>query len=311
MNLSFFLMTAVSCLFLASCCKNCLLSRDEISWSRTTEAAKIQTTEIHDGDKCVKITSENEGTLKSFTLDDVEILIPQDNDTILKNVESGKSIMAIQQENYKSNDKNAVLIDSILGNGLKFHKSYRMNLESGDLFIFRKIENGAAENKTISLIQTLSVRSGGYLIIPLSVISRYPSRFITCDDSGKINYAPTMKGRKIVDERLILPTKGENMTLRSDASDGWFGYVLDDKMLLVKYSLQNYKKADNPLIFSAKIEQNKIEFSFGETIKTITIDNPLESSERIVLINLDEKAQSVQDVENAMKRIRIPLILVR
>ena len=298
-------------LSLTSCCKNCLLSRAEISWSKTTETNKIHITEIHDGDKYVEIASGNGGVLKKFTLDSVSTLIPQSNDTILKDAGTGKSVSVIKQESYKSNDKNAVFIDSILDNGLKFHKSYRMNLESGDLFISRKIENGIAGSKTISLIQTLSVKSGGYLIIPLSIISRYPSRFITYDDSGKIEYNPVIKGSKIVNEKLISPTKGENITLRSDASDGWFGYVLDDKMLLVKYSLQNCKRTDNPLIFTAKITEDKIDFSFGETNKPITIDNQLESSERLVLVNLDEKAQSVQDVETAMKYIKIPLILVR
>ena len=302
---------AILCLFFTSCCKNCLLSRAEISWSKTTGANKIQTTEIHDGDKYVEITSEHNGVLKKFTLDDVSVIIPQNNDMILKDVKSGKSVRVAKQENYKSNDRNTVLIDSVLDNGLKLHKLYIMNLEPGDLLISRKIEKGIAGDKTISLIQTLSVKPGGYLIIPLSMISRYPSRFITCGDSGKSDYAPAIKDNKIVNERLIFSTKGENITLRSDASDGWFGYVLDDKMLLVKYSMQPYKKTDNPLIFTAKIAQDKIDFSFGETIKTITMDSPLESSERLILVNLYEKAQSIRDVEDAMKYIRIPLILIR
>ncbi len=311
MKLLFLFFAVFLSFLLTSCCKNCFLSRGEISWAKTTEVNKIQTTEIHDGDKYVEITSEHNGTLKKFTLDNVNIFIPQNNDMILKGIESGKNIRVIKQEGYKSNDRNIVLIDSILDNGLKFHKLYMMNLEPGDLLISRKIENGMTENRAISLIQTLSVKPGGYLIIPLSMISRYQSRFITYDDSGKIEYVPVTTGSKIVNERLIFSTKGENITLRSDASDGWFGYVLDDKMLLVKYSLQNYKKTDNPLIFTAKITQDKIDFSFGETIKTITVDNPLESSERLILVNLDEKVQSVHDVENVMKYIKIPLILVR
>lgn len=311
MKLLSLLITTGLSLSLASCCKNCLLSRAEISWAKTTIANKIQTTEIHDGDKYAEITSENGGTLKNFSLDNESMLIPQNNDMILKDIESERIVTVSKQESYKSNDKNMVVIDSTLDNSLKLRKSYRMNLESGDLFINKKIGSGTEVNKATLLIQTLSVKSGGYLIIPLSMISRYQARFITYDDSGKINYNPVIKDSKIVNEKLIFSTKGKSITVRSDASDGWFGYVLDDKMLLVKYSLQNYKKTDNPLIFAAKITQNKIDFSFGETIKTITMDDYLESSERLALVNLNEKAQSVQDVENAMKYIKIPLILVR
>lgn len=306
-----FLFVVISGLFLSSCCKDCLLSRAEISWARTTEKNKIYKTEIHDSDKYVEVTSENGGTLKSFTLDNTSILIPQDDDMILKDIESGKSIKIVKQEKYNSNDKNIVSIKTSLENTLKLHKTYRVNLEPGDLFITRKIEGKTTETKTVSLIQTLSVKPGGFLIIPLSMISQYPLRFITYDPFGKVEVTPSIADSKIVNEKLIFPTKGKNIALQTDASDGWFGYVLDDKMLLVKYSLQDYKKTDNPLIFRAKILQNKIDFSFGETIKKVTSESSLETSERLVLVNLDFKVKSVSDVEKAMNYIKIPLILIR
>ena len=310
-KLLFLLIAVILSLFLASCCKDCLLSRAEISWVKTTETSGIYTTEIRDGDKLIEVSSLNGGTLKTFTLDRVSIFVPQDNDMLLKDIDSGKSIKVIKQKKYDSNDKNTVSVESLLGNYLKLHNTYWVNLEPGDLFISRKIENEGIENKTISLIQTLSVKPGGYLIVPLSIISKYPSRFITYDYAKKRDYNPSISDSKIVNENLIYATKGKNITLQSDASDGWFGYVLEDKMLLVKYSMQYYKRTDNPLIFTAKITQDRIDFSFGETIKKVTNENYMEASTRIVLVNIDTKAQSVQDVENAMDYIKVPLILIR
>lgn len=313
--LALILALSVLSLFLVSCCKECFLSRAELAWTKTTQKNGIYTTEIHDGDKYLEITSENGGTLKNFTLDEKGVLLPQGDDVIIKELNSGTILKATKQEYYKSNDKNSVSIASLLDSDLQFAKLYQVNLESGDLFVSSKIKikrKSPEKKSAISLIQTRSVKPGGYLVIPLSMISRYPLGVIAYDQSGKIQQnQPSLRTSKIIEQKLIYPTKGENITLRTDGTDGWFGYILEDKMLIIKYHPQKYKKKELPLVFNAKITQSKIDFSYGEVLKEVANGSPLETSERVIFIGLDFKVNSVADVETVINCIKIPLILTR
>ena len=312
-----------ACLLLAilltGCCTNCLLARSELAGQKDLDQADPRATELWAGDIDSVITSEYGGNLQSYKVDEVSPLIQLPgyyNSDLFIYSDSGRRMDTKNPELYDSERKATVKIDSLLSNPeLKLQKIYRMNFDTGDIYIVKVITNVGTSSVDMSAIQQITLLKGGYLFIPVNVASRYPNHYEITDASGKdIAGSLTDNVQKVANKIIYrVDDNSPEITISSDSTEGWFGYFYKDTLLLIKFSpfYTNLEKKDK-IVLSAHITKDAVICTFGETSRNLSEKGScLKIYEKIALVELKDEINNFEDIENALKYLKVSLIIRR
>ncbi len=305
-------------LIISGCCTNCLIAKSELAGQKDLEQTNPKATELWADNIEATITSEYGGNVKSFTVSEVSPLIQLPgyfNSDLLVSCDSGRQLGVKKIESYNSERKATVKILSSLTNpSLKLEKTYRMNFDTGDIFISKDIINVSESIITVETIQKISLVKGGFLLMPVNVASQYPASYRVVNTSGDDITAETSQSALRVDNKLIYYADlNSELTISSDSTEGWFGYFYKNTLLLVKYSpfYTNAEKKGS-IVCKADLTKDSIIVSFGETSRVLPgKDSRLKLFEKIAIIKLKSDINNFADVQEALKYLKVNLIVRR
>ena len=306
-------------LIFSGCCTNCLIARSELAGQKDLEQSNPKSTEIWAGDIDSTITAEYGGNVKSYTVGGVSPIIQMPghfNSDLLMSCDTGRQLGIRDVQSYNSDKKAIVRIISSLNNPLlKLEKTYRMNFDSGDLYISKDIINISDSDIIVEAVQKISFAKGGFLLMPVSVVSQYPNAYKVSDTSSGGDITDEASGNTLrIDNKLICHIDlNSEFSISSDSTEGWFGYFYKDTLLLVKYS-PFYTNAEKKgaVVFKADVNKDSIIVSFGETARSLPgKDSKLRLYEKMAIIKLRNEIKNFADVQEALKYLKVQLIVMR
>ncbi len=305
-------------LILFACCTNCFIARSELSGQKELEQTSFKTTEIWAGDIDAVITAQYGGNVESYTVDGGSPIIQlpgRFNSDLLISCDSGRQLGVKNIETYNGEKKGVVNIVSSLTNpSVKLEKNYRMNLDSGDLYISKDIVNDSNSRISVGAIQKISLAKGGFLLLPVNVASQYVDSYRIVNDSGE-EITDDVAGNTLrIDNQLAYYVDSNSVfSISADSTEGWFGYFYKNTLLLVKYSpFYSGDEKKGAVVFNANVSKDSIIASFGETERTLPDKNSkLRIYEKLAIIKLKKDIKNFADVQEALKYLKIRLIVRR
>lgn len=303
---------------LSGCCTNCLIAKSELAGQKDLEQTNPKATELWADNIEAIITSEYGGNVKSFTISEVSPLIQLPgyyNSDLLISCDSGRQLGFKKIESYNSERKATVkILSSLTSHSLKMEKTYRMNFDTGDIYISKDIVNISESIIAVEAIQKMSLAKGGFLLMPVNVSSQYPTSYRVLNTLGDDITAETSQSALRVDNKLAYCVDlNSEFSISSDSTEGWFGYFYKNTILLVKYSpfYTNTEKKGS-IVFKADVTKDSIIVSFGETARVLPgKDSRLKLYEKIAIIKLKSDIKNFADVQEALKYLKVNLIVRR
>lgn len=305
-------------LILSGCCTNCLIARSELAGQKDLEQANPKATEMWAGDIESIITSEYGGNIKSFTVGGISPIIQLPghvNSDLLISCDTGRDLEIKKVEYYNGEKKATIrIISSLTSPSLKLEKFYRMNFDTGDIYISKDIINISDSAATVEAVQKMSLVKGGFLLIPVNVASQYPDFYRILNSSGDDITSEVSQDILRVDNKIVyyVDLKSE-VSIESDSTEGWFGYFYKDTLMLVSFS-PFYTNAEKKgaIVFKSDVSKDSIIASFGETSRTLPDKNSrLGIYEKIAIIKLKGEIKNFADVQEALKYLKVQLIVRR
>lgn len=304
---------------LSGCCFNCLISRSELSGQKDLEQQNHRATEIWAGNIDSVITSEYGGNLQSFTVDEVSPMIKLPgyyNSDLLLSCDSGRLIDVQDVQLYDSERKAVVKMASTLTeSGFKMEKGYRMNLDTGDIYISKIIINETPSLKNIEALQQIVLCKGGFLLVPVNVSSEYPDGYEFKGLDAKTQaHVDSPRVDRIANKIVCQVTDNlSGLILNTDSTEGWFGYFYKDTLLLVRYSpFYTSLEKKKAIVFQAEMTKDAIICAFGQTFRNLPEKNSsIKIYEKIALIKLKSEINSIEDINKALKYLKVNLIVRR
>lgn len=313
-----FILSLSFLLILSGCCTNCLIAKSELAGQKDLEQTNPKATELWADNIDAVITSDYGGNVNSYTISEVSPIIQLPgyfNSDLLMSCDSGRQLGVKSIDSYNSERKAIVkIVSSLTDSSLKLEKTYRMNFDTGDIYISKDIVNIAESDASVEAIQKISLAKGGFLLMPVNVASQYPNSYRVVNTSGDDITAEASENSLRIDNKLVcyVDLKSE-FSISSDSTEGWFGYFYKNTILLVKYS-PFYTNAEKKgaVVFKADVTKDSIIVSFGETARTLPDKNSrLRIYEKLAIIKLKGDIKNFADVQEALNYLKVNLIVRR
>lgn len=305
-------------LILSGCCTNCLIARSELAGQKDLKQTDPKATELWADNIEAVITSEYGGNVKSFAVSDISPVIQlpgHSNSDLLMSCDSGRQLDIKKIESYNSEKKATVkILSSLTSSSLKLEKTYRMNFDTGDIYISKDIVNISESTIAVEAIQKISLAKGGFLLMPVNVSSQYPNSYRVVDTSGEDITVDASQNTFRIDNKLIYHVDlNSEFSISSDSTEGWFGYFYKNTIVLVKYSpfYTNAEKKGS-IVFKADVTKDSMIVSFGETARTLPgKESRLKLYEKIAIVKLKSDIKNFADVQEALKYLKVNLLVRR
>jgi len=323
----FLLVSAFVSLLCTSCCQTCLISNTELS-SIDTGVYKSwkNVTTVTSNHKSIKIAPVIGGQIVSYSYSDDNILAPinppfnplpggeQKEQVAQINITSAheqKSIKFKDHCNYKVYEPNTVLLSNTINSheDLKFLQKYRMNLENGDVFISQYLENSTEEQKSLYISNKTFFKPDGYVIAPLSVISKLPNKW--CYLTKKTVNSEDNNSLQIFDDNLIFHTLGEKQGIVTDLISDWFAYIWKDLLFIKKFSYGS--KGDYSQNYTVKINCTDSSVMVETPSPILNIEQKANKSfsQKWSIIKLNRSVNSIDEAIKAFNLVQLQLLLNR
>ena len=306
------LLTALISLTCVSCCWTCIISNTELSdidtgpyksWKNVTTITSNRTS--------IKIAPFNGGQIVSYAYNDDNILAPIYDQVDISYNNKKKIIKFKNVCNSKVYEPNTVLLSNTIDSSydLEFFQKYSMLLEHGDVNISQFLGNNSEHKISLNFSNNTYLKSGGYFIVPLSVISKLPNRWSYLD-SKKIK-----PGEKdfvhIFDDKLIFHATGANPGIATDSNSGWFVYIWKDLFFFKKFSYGARGKYPDKFTIEVTEAHGSLKVKTPSPLLSISPADSRTFTQKLGLIKLHEKVTSIDDAIKAFYSLHLPLLLER
>jgi hypothetical protein len=302
----------LSVFFLASCCKTCFIARNELTGFHTKKnkvGDKITT--VSAGDKTVDFSTFSGGQILLYSVEgDNLISYKSDNKNNCGNysdffVKQSDIPLYIRSSRLRLYKPDKIIITSSLDNNFSLTKVMKMNLDNGDIHILEKLSNLGKNSKEVHAQNVLNLKPGGFLILPVSAMSKFKNGF------KKFNKTIKSDSYEKYNDLLLVNTNNNVDEIATDSSSGWFAYILKDVLMIVKYPY--FYNRNYPYGYTIKAE-------FKEKLNRLLLFNPnrtvghnkaLYTQYKLIILKLNNSVNSFKQVKKALKNISIPLMLRR
>ena len=307
----------VALLLCSSCCWTCIIANSELSDISTGNYKSLKNvTTITSRNKSVKIAPFNGGQIIAYSYkgqnilasiyDQVNIVSAGGLDKKSKSIEFRKDCF------YEVVKPNILLLAETLAssqNDLEFQQNYRMNLNNGDVFITQNLKNNSEKQQSLYLNNKTYFKSGGYVIVPLSIISKMPKKWCYLDKQAK--KAKIADAVQIFDDKLIINTAKNRRKIAADPNSGWFAYIWRDLLFVKKFTYGKRGKYVDGI--RVTIDSNN-QFLVIETPSpeiNLKAKENKSLAQKWSIIKLDKPVTSTKEAIESFQSLPIQLILNR
>ncbi len=306
------LLTALISLTCVSCCWTCIISNTELSDIDTgTYKSWKNVTTITSNRTSIKIVPYNGGQIVSYAYSDVNILAPIYDQIDISSNNEKKKIIFKDRCNSKVYEPNTVLLSNTIDSSyeLEFFQKYSMLLEHGDVKISQFLGNNSEDTMSLNLSNNTFLKSGGYFIVPLSVISKLPNRW-TYLDRKKVQ--PNNKDFvHIFDDNLIFHATGGNPGIATDSNSGWFVYIWKDLFFFKKFSYGSRGKYPDKFTIEVTESHESLMVKTPSPLLCIPPGDSRTFTQKLGLLKLHEEVTSIDGAIKAFYSLHLPLLLER
>lgn len=141
--------------------------------------------------------------------------------------------------------------------GGSIEKEIMFDPASGELGFLFRMKNLQDRDAAMSFWHRIACRPGGFVLLPLSKKSRFPSGWsVRREAGGKVSWdgaSPQMDGVQVVDGVLVARTGGAGGRVGADSDGQWMAYVLGRSLFILHfpyYANAVYAEGGNSVTFA-------------------------------------------------------------
>ena len=294
---------------LSSCCWSYLFPSTELSSIKTEDYGEYKgVTSIKSDNHLVRIYPSQLGKVLSYSLDDesvihypggLETTVPFSVYTVSEEIKT--PILFEQTQNY------VYPPDTVLVTGLSDEFSvkniFKMNTEYGDVYNQQIIKNISSLSQNIYTESITNLRSDGYLILPLDIISDLPQTWKLV--KGDI------KNTKIIDNKLIVDCSLFPTHIQANINTGHYVYVYKNLVFIDFFKLN--RNSSNHNLYNLNLQQNRNYIQIRTYSSNIMLSNNEEykNTTKWILMNTDKPVESLDDAYDVYNSLNLNLLLRR
>ncbi|HJO94965.1 MAG TPA: hypothetical protein QF753_16325 [Victivallales bacterium] len=317
-NIGILFLFFLTSLLLISCCKTCFLARNEItgfSAGKNKAGEKIIT--INAGDIRVEFSAFAGGKILLYSVEGDNVVFDQSQNN--KNCgdysdfflnQSGLPL-SIVNSTLRTFDPDKIIITSSLNENFTLTKVMKMNLNNGDVHVLEKLSNSGTKQKTIYSKNTLNLKPGGFLIIPINFMSKFKGGFVELNNDNELMHTDRIDYFEKYNDLLLVNTNRALNTIASDSNSGWFAYIRNDVLMIIKYPYFYKRNYLHNYTVKSEFKEKIIKLLLFNPNRTVDANKALYTQFKFIIIKLDKPVKSFDQVKKALKKVSIPLMLRR
>ena len=311
LKIGFLLIAALVSVLCSSCCKTCLIANSELSDINTGfYKSRKNVTTITSNNKSIKIAPVNGGQIISYSFADENILAPIYEQISIISAYEQKSIKFKDHCKFLITKPDTVLLTNTIdpSYNLTFLQKYRMNLDNGDVFISQNLRSSSDKQHSLYLSNKTFLKSDGYIIIPLSVISKLPNRWQYLNSKADNLQTNSVH---LFDDKLIVHASGEDIRIGTDSVSDWFAYMRGDLLFVKKFSYGDRGKYRDNYRIKINSTQNSLVVETPGPLLELKPNEHKTFLQKWTIIKLDNPVNSFKSAIRAFNSLYIHMLLNR
>jgi hypothetical protein len=303
--------------FLTSCCRDCLITNRELSSLKTFKDPENNTVlKINSAWKAVELVMSGNKGIKSYSIDGNSILAEvypgHTRETYISCVTGCK--FKHVKFSYLENgiiDSNSVMFSDASENkklNLRDVRNYSVNLDNGNLYITEELFNDKGLPLHVIQNDKLKLKRGGYLLLPLSIISNI--------NSEGWQIAGKNKGKEFVDSNIgfydnyLVMHAIPGLEVNVDPNSGWFAYLRDGLLFIKQYNCENVAGKRVNKLLRIKVDENVLSIYQSGEKKTVLPDSSVKEKQKWSIIAIKNEPDNLSAAIELFKRQELKLRLL-
>jgi hypothetical protein len=314
---SYFLLFTCITLLLTSCCRDCLITNRELSSLKTFQNEDNKTVlKINSAWKAVELIMSDNIGIKSYSIEGKNILsqtYPGLIKTTYMQNKSGEKLNNIQFKSKESEiigSNSAIFSDIATKANLKLRdvRKYSMNLDNGNLYIAEEVFNDQRIPLHIVQNDELNLKSGGYLLLPLSIISDINTE--GWKFSGENNKEDFIEKYIFKSGNRLIVHVVPGMKIEADPNSGWFAYLKNGMLFIKEFSSKDKNDKRVNKFLKIKADESILSINKVGEEKTILPDSSVKETQKWSIVPIEEKINNLSEAVEFFKNMEYKLKLL-